>query len=200
VQAHAGSSPVPSAKFGDKEARVNKEQKEAIKRLKYSEGFEKGVYFTISSKEDIDKFLEASGGLHDAVLVGAVYSNARWLPNGSITGSEDDEILTVTFKSQWVDMAIELVFGGLRRANLIGFQANFFPFLTSCYLDFYNGLVVFADDESFNPADLRVNTWIEEYYSGKTKKTTTRDVESETLLREPMTTFIVSKTVRWRFT
>ena len=177
---------------------MNKEQKEAVKRLKKSEGFEKGVSYPVLSKADIEKFMEATGGLHDAVIVGAAYSNARWMPNGSITASENDEVLVVTVKSQWVDMDIELIFVGLRRANLVGFQTNYGSFMLSSYLDFYNDLIVFADDDSFNPADLRVNTWIEESCSRWRKKTTTKDVEVETLLREPMTTFIVSKTLTWR--
>jgi hypothetical protein len=65
-------------------------------------------------------------------------------------------------------------------------------------LSFYNGLIVFADNEDFNPADLRVKSWIEESCSRWRKKTITRDIEVETLLREPMTAFIVSKMLKWR--
>jgi hypothetical protein len=48
---------------------TRKENKKSIDKLKFSEGFQKGVDYLISSKEDIEKFMIATGGLGECNIL-----------------------------------------------------------------------------------------------------------------------------------
>jgi len=61
--------------------------------------------------------------------------------------------------------------------NLIGYQSNYFCEILSCYLSFYKGLIIWSEDESFDP---------ESYHD-------------TVLLEEPMSTFVVANRLEWRF-
>lgn len=101
-----------------------------------------------------------------------------------MSGITDNCNVVIKFESQMPAFhkhaekkSLELKFIGLRRLNLIGYQDNYFCDISGCYLSFYNGLIVWSEDESFNPEKYR----------------------DDRLFEEPMETFIVANHLEWRF-
>ncbi|MCL2861292.1 MAG: hypothetical protein FWE22_02660 [Firmicutes bacterium] len=154
-----------------------KEYKEFIKKLRATEGCQRNFWYSITNQSDIDFLMERFGGFHDSVIISANYTNGCWLSDGSITMDSEKEILSLIFKSQWVNPKLELKFIGIRRCNLIGYQDNYSSEILNCYLSFFDGNIIFANTESFDP----------------------ENPMSDKLIDEDMTTFAIADKLNWRF-
>jgi len=139
----------------------------------------------ISTQADIDNLLSEYSGFHDSCICSVEYvSGAKVNEEGWMGGTVKDCALIMTFNSQMAAFVkepekrvLELKFVGLRRLNLIGHQDNYFGEITSCHLSFYDGHIIWADTAYFDPADFA----------------------EEQILEEPMTTFVISDRLEWRF-
>lgn len=137
------------------------------------------IWNCIKDTKDIEYLLNIYCNFHDTCICNLKYISGAEVDNeGAMQcGDSEDSKLNIIFQSQMVRKTLELQFIGLRRINLIGYQENYFCDIFSCYLSLYNGYIVWADTEYFNPESPCENK----------------------LLDESMTSFIVADGLKWRF-
>jgi hypothetical protein len=141
----------------------------------------------VNNQSDVDYLKQIYGGFHDSCITELHYfSGADVGENLSMRfGDSTDRKLSVRFKRQWEPVKIELLFEGMRRMNIAGWQNYYFCEILGCYLKRHNdlikglddSLVVWADDVGFNPKELF----------------------DRNILAEPLITYIISEKLRWRF-
>lgn len=116
----------------------------------------------IKNEDDIKFFMNKCGGFHDSCIVSVNYSSGAFVDEnkGMGNGELSEHTLLLTVHSQWCDN-IELLFKGVRKFSVVGWQDNYFCDIYSAYLDFRTDLlgkcrddrlIVWADDGSFKPA------------------------------------------------
>ena len=139
----------------------------------------------INNQADINNLLTEYYEFHDSCICSVDYkSGAKVNKEGSMNGISEECALIVRverqvplFHERLDKKMLELKFVGLRRMNLIGYQSNYFCEILSCYLSFYKGLIIWSEDEGFDP---------ESYHD-------------TVLLEEPKSTFVVANRLEWRF-
>ena len=139
----------------------------------------------VHNQKDIDLLLSEFSGFHDSCICSAEYiSGANVDEKARMSWERENCTLLVRFQSQYSiftenshKKSLELRFNSLRRLNLIGSKNDYFCDIFSCYLSFHNGLIVWADDGSFNPDSPGVFE----------------------LVDETMPTFVVADRLEWRF-
>lgn len=154
----------------------SKERKENIAKLRSADGCDIDHWYAVKEQSDIDFLMEKFGGFHDSALIRAEYKNGRFLKNKSIT-SDCDELLSLFFKSQWIDYEIELKFTTVRRFGIEGRQDKYFDSsIMDCTLSFLDKRIVFANFEGFNPSEsINLND------------------------EKPIPTFVIAESLSWRF-
>ncbi|MCL2060220.1 MAG: hypothetical protein FWH01_14405 [Oscillospiraceae bacterium] len=142
-------------------------------------------WIRIINQDDMDYLMSEYNGFHDSCIYSAYYiSGAMVDEEDCMKWERDDCVLVLKFDSQspphddeFYKKSIELKFIGLRRINLIGYRDNYFCEILSCHLSFYDGFIVWADDDSFDP----------------------NNVDTTTLYDETMHSFVVANRLEWRF-
>lgn len=140
----------------------------------------------INSQSDIDFLQKTYGGFHDSCI-----TELRFVSGADVDenlamgfGASIDRKLYVIFKRQWKPMKIELLFEGMRKANIEGWQNNYLCDIFDSYLAQHNdlikgrdeNLIVWADTVGFNP----------------------KVICERNILAEPFTTYIISEKLKWR--
>ncbi len=141
----------------------------------------------IQSAENIADLLDAFGGFHDSCLVAFSYHSGNCVDqnNAMYFSSPHCHEATMLFHSQWSPYALELCFSGVRKFHIIGWQDNYFCEILDCFLEFCNNLIpnreesliVWSDSSSFDPIN---------------------DMD-KIIINEPMTSYVIAKTLKWRF-
>lgn len=139
----------------------------------------------IRTTDDIAVLMEAYAGFHDSCIVSAQYvSGASVDERFAMHGKDPDCVLVLAFESQMASFfkppsmkTLELRFIGLRRLNLAGYEDRYFCEIQSCYLDFHQDRILWADSDDFDA----------------------EATEGTPLHREPMTTFVLADRLEWRF-
>jgi len=139
----------------------------------------------INNQADIEFLLREYFRFHDSCIIAVDYiSGAKVNDEGSMCGVSSGCALIIRFDSQMPSFhhqpekkTLGLKFIGLRRLNLIGYQDNCFPIMSSCFLAFYEDFIVWVEDDCFNP----------------------ENCSGTGLLEAPMSTFAVADRLAWRF-
>lgn len=116
----------------------------------------------IRNENDIELLMETYACFHDSCIVSVNYSSGAYVDenNAMRNGSIFEHTLSMTVHSQWFK-PIELIFKGVRKFSIVGWQDNFFCDIYSAYLDFRTDLlgkcrddrlIVWSDSGSFDPA------------------------------------------------
>lgn len=145
-----------------------------------------GIWQEINNQADIDYLRKIYGGFHDSCITELQYISGADVDKNLSMGFGDsmDRKLSVKFKRQWKPVELELLFEGMRKMNIAGWQNNYYCEILDCYLKLQNdlikglddNLVVWADDAGFNP----------------------KEIFDCNALAEPMMTYIISEKLKWR--
>lgn len=136
----------------------------------------------INNQDDIEEFMKITMGMHDSYLVGLDYMPGIWGDAGNtFFAGPASRNLRVIFDSAWLDGKIEMVFETVCRFNIAGWQECYSDEIFQCYMKLEK-LKKTSDEE----------------YILWTTGGSPKACEKEELLSEPMDTYIVSKSVRWR--
>jgi hypothetical protein len=145
-----------------------------------------GIWHEIVNQADIDFLNKSYGGFHDSCITELNYLSGGYVNENLSMGFGDapDRKVSVILKRQWKPTKLELLFEGMRRMNIAGWQNNSYCEIFACYLKLQNdlikgrddNLVVWADDMSFDP----------------------KGAFDRKILEEPMVTYIISESLRWR--
>ena len=138
----------------------------------------------IIDKRDINILMNDYYGFHDSCLVSLNYSSGASVDNnGSMgCGTSEEKELHIFFQSQCVNKVLELSFSHVKNFHIAGWQEHYFCDIFDCYLDFRNDLVkdrddtliIWADNESFNP----------------------NEENERPILNEPMTTYVIADSLK----
>lgn len=140
----------------------------------------------VKTQEDIEKLLECYFGFHDSCLVGLDYKTGAFVDGSCMYfGSPEQRELHMIFHSQWEERPLELYFTGVRGYFISGYQDLYSCEIFDCYLKIHIDLIpgkdeplfVWADNSSFSPENMP---------QGR-------------LLHEPMPTYVVASSLKWRF-
>lgn len=116
----------------------------------------------ITSNEDIELFMDTVCGFHDSCIVSVNYRSGTYVDrkNAMVGSSAGEHTLSIVFNSQWC-APFRLMFEGVRKFSVIGWQENFFCDIFGAYLGFNNSLlgktrddrlIIWADDGGFDPS------------------------------------------------
>lgn len=117
----------------------------------------------IEVKDDaaIEKLMSDFHGFHDSVIVLISYNSGSYVDEDEVMYhmiGADGHTLLMTLHSQW-SKPIELLFSGVRRCNIAGFQERYFKDLFDATLEFRtdllgktrdDALIVWADYKGFD--------------------------------------------------
>jgi hypothetical protein len=144
------------------------------------------IWHEINSQIEIDYLMQTYGGFHDSCITELHYVSGADIDESLSMrfGNSKDKKLSVILKRQWKPIKIELYFEGMRKMNIAGWQKNYISEILDCYLKLHNdlvkgdcvNLVVWADDEGFDP----------------------KGIIGSDILEEPMSTYIISERLKWR--
>ncbi len=130
----------------------------------------------IKNQADINTLMDEYYNFHDSCIISVNYISGANIDNsGGMRGVSKDSHLIIKFDSQIKRQSLELKFVGLRRINLIGYQYNYSSSIFECYLSFFGDFIVWSDNEYFDP----------------------NNYANLELLKEPMTTFVISDKLEW---
>ena len=142
---------------------------------------------TVNNEKDIVYLMNAYSDFHDACLVEASFKSGYSVDEEQAMHfpAEKSNALHMIFHSQSYDKPLELIFSGVRKYCIAGWQNYYYCDIMDCYLKAHNDLItgrddpliVWADDSSFNPKKL---------YDRK-------------ILDEPITSFVIADNLKWRF-
>lgn len=117
----------------------------------------------IKNENDIEELMTEYSGFHDSCIVsvnylsGAVVDENNFMQFGGIY----DRTVNMILNSQW-NKPIELLFTGVRKCSIVGWEDNYFCDIFGAYLDFHtellgstrdDRLIVWADDGGFAPSE-----------------------------------------------
>ncbi len=139
----------------------------------------------INNQSDIDNLMHAYFGFHDSCICSIDYkSGAKVDEKNGMCGVDKNCVLSIQFESQMPTFhnqpdkkSIVLKFIGLHRLDLSAYRNNFFGDISSCYLSFYKGFIVWADHDGFDPDDCGDGN----------------------LFEGSRATFVVAKRLEWKF-
>lgn len=143
----------------------------------------------IKCEEDIKELMLEYCGFHDSCIVSINYSSGAAVDENNAMGNGEPEKHTIlmTLNSQ-MRKPIELLFKGVRKCSIVGWEDNYFCDIFGAYLSFNSDLlgktrddrlIVWSDDEYFNPAE----------YSE-------RELISQS---RKNSTYIIAETLFWRY-
>lgn len=115
----------------------------------------------IENDNDIKNLMEKYMGFHDSCIVSAAYSSGAKVDDNKCmsNGGSSEHTLSLIFNSQWCP-PLELMFMGVRKCSIVGWQENYFCDIFDAYLAFNTGLlgkgrddrlIVWADGVGFSP-------------------------------------------------
>lgn len=147
-----------------------------------------GEWTAIKTQADIEKLMQCYGGFHDSCLVGLEYRTGAFVDSGRVMcfGLPEHYMLHMCFHSQWEARPLELCFSGVRRFCAAGWQERYGCDIFECSLQIHTDLlpgrddplIVWADNGGFSPKALL----------------------DRRILDEPMTTYVIASSLKWRFT
>ncbi|MBR6385504.1 MAG: hypothetical protein IKS03_05225 [Ruminococcus sp.] len=140
----------------------------------------------INTQEDIEFFMNCTGGMHDSVLVRAEYSmGCGKTDSGMIIKSPNREyVFRMVFDSEWTKR-IEMVFTGVRHFNMCGFRDNYSNEIYGCFLEFHTELMGKTRDD-------RLIVWSDGSFSPKVYGTSID-------LKDCDCSFVIADFLKWRF-
>ncbi len=117
----------------------------------------------IKNEIDIENLMKKYSGFHDSCIVSVNYHSGAYVDDngGMADGDLLEHSVEIVLHSQW-NNPIELRFTGVRKCSIVGWQDNYFCNIYGAYLDFHTDLlgktrddklIVWADDECFNPTN-----------------------------------------------
>jgi hypothetical protein len=140
----------------------------------------------IQSNKDIELLMQTYGGFHDSCIKGLSYVSGAGVTEDRTMffGEEKDRQLSVIFQRQWEPISLEILFIGVRKMCIAGWQSNYGCDIFDCHLAFHHDLItglddellVWADDQSFNP-------------KGNFERNG---------LAQPMVSYIIAQKAKWR--
>lgn len=115
----------------------------------------------IKNERDIEDLMRTCVGFHDSCIVSASYFSGAFVDenNGMGNGELLEHTLTLILHSQQCS-PIKLLFRGVRKFSVIGWEDNYFCDIFGAHLAFHSDLlgkcrddrlIVWADKESFDP-------------------------------------------------
>lgn len=115
----------------------------------------------IKNDEDIQSLMAEYCGFHDSCIVSMNYSSGAFTDKNKAMGNGDicEHTLLMTLNSQ-ICKPVELLFKGVRKCSIVGWQDNYFCDIMDAYLGFNNKLlgktrddrlIVWADRSGFDP-------------------------------------------------
>ncbi len=120
------------------------------------------MWTEITDNAAIDKLMSDYHGFHDSVIVSISYNSGSYVDENEVMYqmiSADGHTLLMTLHSQW-SKPIELLFSGVRKCYITGFQDRYSNELFDATLEFRtdllgetrdNPLIVWASCEDFDP-------------------------------------------------
>lgn len=116
----------------------------------------------IKNEQDIEDIMCACAGFHDSCIVSVSYSSGAFVDENNGMGNGDflEHSLTLILHSQWCS-PIKLLFRGVRKFSVIGWEDNYFCDIFGAYLAFHSDLlgkcrddrlIVWSDNEGFDPS------------------------------------------------
>lgn len=96
----------------------------------------------IKNEDDIEFLMNKCFGFHDSCIVSVNYLSSAFVDeNGSMCNGELlERTLSLTVHSQWCKN-IELLFKGVRKFSVVGWQDDYFCDIYGAYLDFRKDLL-----------------------------------------------------------
>lgn len=139
----------------------------------------------VKNRGDVDYLLWQYGGFNDACLKELIFTSGAYVDENETLyyGSREDREIRAVFNRQWNPSAVELLFTGVKKCSIPGWQDTYSCDIYGIYLEFRNdlipgkSLIVWADNCNF-------------------------DLDEETgrgILEEPMPTYIIATGLKWRF-
>ena len=115
----------------------------------------------IKNEEDIQSLLEEYYDFHDSCIVSINYSSGAFVDENNAMGNGElyEHTVLMAFNSQW-KKPIELLFKGVRKCNIVGWQDYYFCDIMGAYLGFNDKLlgktrddrlIVWSDYSGFDP-------------------------------------------------
>lgn len=143
------------------------------------------IWNEVRNKGDIDYLLWQYGGFNDACLKELKYISGAYVDENETMyyGSCQERQVSLIFNRQWEPSRAELLFSGVRKCSIAGWQETYTCDIYGIYLAFRDDLVlgknmiVWADTCNF---DLGEET-------------------GRMLLSEPMPTYLIAESLKWRF-
>ena len=119
----------------------------------------------IKNDEDIQSLMTEYCGFHDSCIVSMNYSSGAYVDENNAMGNGEiyEHTLLMTLNSQ-ICKTIELLFNGVRKCSIVGWEDNYFCDIFGAYIGFNKDLlgktrddrlIVWSDYESFDPAEYR---------------------------------------------
>ena len=144
----------------------------------------------IEVKDDaaIEKLMSDFGGFHDSVIVSVSYNSGSYVDEDEVMcqmTSADEHTLLMTLHSQW-SKPIEMLFSGVRKCCITGFQDSYSRELYDAALEFRTDLLGAARDD-------KLIVWAS--YKGFDPKTYT---ERYPLNNGYETTYIIANKLKYR--
>lgn len=135
----------------------------------------------------IAHLMQSYGHFHDACLTQLCYTSGTYVNEEMAMwfGNPEDSQLSMVFQRQGQPKGIELLFSGMLRMDIAGWQRYYTCDIFNCYLSFHRNLVagqddaliVWADNAAFDP-----KAFVE-----------------RRILNEPMLSYVIAHTLKWRF-
>lgn len=119
-------------------------------------------WISVNNDAGIKELMEAYCGFHDSCITGISYTSGSYVDdNKSMIGCMDacGHKLVLTLNSQWKD-PLALLFEGVMKFNVVGYEENYFCEILGAYLSFCTDLtgktrddklIVWSNNECFKP-------------------------------------------------
>jgi hypothetical protein len=125
-------------------------------------------WFEINNKDDAQNLLIKFGGFHDGCLKELKYISGEYVYKElSMMAVNSLRKLSIIFQRQWENpSAIEMIFEGLVRINLVPSIPNNDGIIYDAYFDVVDNLIYWAETNEFNISEIDSNpyyrqiTWI----------------------------------------
>lgn len=140
------------------------------------------MYIEVRSDDDIDKLMQEFGGFHDSCIVSIHYESGAFVDSKHCMSDGDllEHKVTMVLHSQFC-APIEMIFEGVRKCSIIGWQDNYFCNIYGASLEFHrdmlgktrdDNLIVWADCGGF---------------------------QKEDVISDKKITYVIAETLKWRF-
>ena len=100
------------------------------------------LYIEIKTKKNITELQQSYGSFHDSVITEVHFKTGNNVDDSYMNfGDEQDYELHMFLSRQWKPKHIELVFSGVKKISLAGYQNYYSPEIYGCNLEIYTDLI-----------------------------------------------------------